>query len=219
MLRPAPHPHPQPLTGARSSRCATVLATCRGPGRVQRSRRKATCVPGRSLPPIPPRRGGLRSPHHLAHHCTATCTHPVRPRGTPGSPARCGGPQKLSGPPPWDRGFFPRWGAERTTSGKPEPRQQLLYSAVWGAWGAVVGGSTGCLVGDGGPFCHLALRKRESRVSTHSLAPLPPLLLPGPPLHAPWAPRPGGGSRGSDAGTATPAISLLPPPVRRRRGR
>lgn len=178
MLPPAPRPRPQALTGTRSSRCAAVLAACHGPGRVQRSRRKATCVPGRALPPIPPCRGGLRSPYHPAH----SRIHPAQPGSTLGPPAWCGGPQKWSRPPPGP-GVFPGQGAERTADGKPEPRQQLLYSAAWAAWGAVAGGVTS--VGGGSqetllsPCCR---EETESGVSACSPAPPPPM-APWPPTH------------------------------------
>lgn len=135
-LPPAPRPRPQPLTGTRSSRCAAVLAARHGLGRVQRSIRKATCVPGCALPPIPPRPGnggGLRSPHHPAQPPHRTL-HPPCLGAPQGFQPRCGGPQKQSGPPPGP-GVFPGQGAERTADGKPEAKQQLLYSAAWAARG------------------------------------------------------------------------------------
>ena len=77
-----------------------VLAASRG--RVQRSRRKATCVPGRSLPPIPPRRGGCEAsspPQHPA-------PYPARP---PCPALRCfsGTPKAVRGVRPRARGFPP----------------------------------------------------------------------------------------------------------------
>lgn len=163
---PGPARSPVPVPGPRGER---------GPGRVQRSRRKATCVPGRSLPPIAPRRGGCAGP---AAPGTPRTPRTRRTANTPRPPARPGAPRKRPGHPP-GAGLSPGQAAEHMADGKAEAGSGFFIEQR----GQPGGLSWGWAPGTPRSLCS-GEEEKESGVSarTPDLLP-PPQIPPGPPTH------------------------------------